>query len=113
MSLWASLVVGPKTHIGMGWMRRRLTGGEKDRIVEMLDAGKTVDMIAKALSRPKNTIYTYVYYGRYTPLQRTRNTPGDGGRPACCPTCEKKLTFDTTRDGYLVEYCQTCVKPAA
>ncbi len=105
----------------MGWMRLRLSTWEKDRINAMLDEGKASDTIAKLLNRPKNTIYNYVNYYRFTPFRvkrdtRTRVGPNlitEEGRSIMCPVCEVKLVIDTDGNGRLVEYCQTCVKPTA
>lgn len=121
-------------------MRRRLTPKEKARIIQLDEAGRVPRDIATALQRSLSTIYNFLQYGRFTPRTERRNFCPDsqkrGPRPlrdelappdidrhrsakrhearsATCPGCGRKLTLDTDGNGYLVEYCLTCVKPAA
>ena len=111
---------------GMGWMGRRLLSQkEKDRIIKLWEAGRVPRDIATALQRSRSTIYNYLYYGRLASRLEKRNAQVTDARvasrnvklyeprSAACPTCEHRLTIDTDGNGYMVEYCPTCVKSAA
>ena len=108
-------MVGPKTLTGMGWMRcKNLSTEDKDFITRHREQGTRVTVIAAALGRSKFTIYNYLYYYyRVPPNQGKKVQRTEEGRNAPCPTCERHLFMDTDGNGYLVEYCLTCVKPAA
>ncbi len=106
---------GPKTRIGMALMRcKNLSAEDKDCISRQRDQGTRVTVIAAALGRSKFTIYNYLYYYyQVPPKQGKKVRRTEEGRNATCPTCERHLFMDTDGNGHLVEYCLTCVPPAA
>ena len=98
--------------------RRYLTPEEKGRIEKLYDTGTPIMTIGDVLGRSHQTVRNYINHGRYPMKGGQRNFRHNTGRSlatmvegkdATCPTCERKLFFNTDGNGHLLEYCITCV----